>query len=201
MRCGLARYHLMQREAGALSAPQELALRRHVAGCPRCRAESVAERRLTDVLASLRTDYPCEIEIAESTLQRVAALGGLDRNPVPVVQLGWAALGALVWALLFLPALASHIVQLRAVLMTGWSLAAKLTGAAGQLASSLEGTLRIPLRLLQAMLDALAVFLSLGVVHRLVADGLALCFAVMCATIVVVVARDLRFPSAREGRA
>jgi anti-sigma factor RsiW len=185
MHCRRIQYLLLKREAAPLPPEQQHALSRHVAVCPRCAAEGAAQRRLTDALHALRTDYPFAIEVTQPVLQRVARLGVLDRNPVPLGQLGWAALVALVTAVLLLPPMLGVVA----------------TVGRGKLPQALGTLLRVPLQLLQAPVEALGVFLSLAVVPRLVQAGLVACLAIMGVTLVVVVAREFWDATPHAGRA
>jgi anti-sigma factor RsiW len=105
MRCGRAERSLAAAADGELSARQQRALDRHLAGCPTCRGELVTTGAVLRALSALPMEAEVPARLEQATLRRVrlAAAEETERGPG-----GW-------WSVWRLPAFGAAVVAVVAV--------------------------------------------------------------------------------------
>jgi len=180
---------------GLLDAAAESALRAHLASCPRCAAEARAEGRVRDALRTLREEYPGEIDVRARVGRRLAAGEFPYGAEASARQLGWAA----AFAAACLVGLGAGLRLLLPELPPLWNetagLVSALGGALEGLARVLIALLALPLKLFGVLIRTLGAFGSpLSRLEPLAFAAVALGYAGMSATAVLVLGRDLRRP-------
>lgn len=196
MRCRRAQQAMLERELGLASPEAERALARHLARCAPCADRQLAAGRLSAGLTSSRIDLPFEIDVVPALLPRLAALPPIDREEVPVRQLGWAAAAGFACALLLLACVVPLFPELSGIARGGWLLGRALLAAAGDLARPMVSLLSLPFRLLASLQGLAATVATLaGRLEPLGAGAVALGYAAMALTIVIAVGRDLKAPA------
>ena len=95
MICRQARMAIIEGELEPLSPSVEAELAHHLGRCPACAAVARAEAQLAVDLATLREEYPFELDVRGRVAQSIQGFGAPHHDEVTVRQLGWAAAAAL----------------------------------------------------------------------------------------------------------
>jgi hypothetical protein len=148
MICKHARLAIIERELEPLSASRETALTRHLGRCPGCASVARAEARLAVDLATLREEYPFELDVRARVEQSIRARGTPHHDEVTVRQLGWAAAAAAFVALLLLGFSREMAPEVLRMAQDALAAAAGLSDATSQLTSAGATLLAIPIKLL-----------------------------------------------------
>ena len=144
-------------------------------------------------LLSLRGEIPWEIDVRSTVMERLRALGGIDRDEISVAQLGWSAAFASIWVLALLAGLGWLLPESVPLIGELAGLIRALGDAAAAAGAALLALLALPFKLAAILVKPLG---ALGTLLRqlepLGVAAVAVSYAAMAATISLVVGRDLR---------
>ena len=73
MRCRRAQAAVVERGSGLLAPAEELALQRHLKGCPDCASEERIEHLLRAELSALRQEIPYPVDVRARVMPRIRA--------------------------------------------------------------------------------------------------------------------------------
>lgn len=193
MDCRSARKAIVERGPGPLAPGAEEALRRHLESCESCRAEEAVERRLKLDLESLRGSYPHALDVRPRVMREIESLGAVEREDVPVRQIGWAAAAALACCAALLGSLPWLLPELSPVLGQIKIMASTFGRVLAELVSPLISLITVPFKLVALTCRLATVFVSqLSRLEPAAITAAALCYMAMAATITLIVGRDLK---------
>jgi anti-sigma factor RsiW len=201
MSCPVNRSRLVELELGLLPPGHAARLRAHIERCEACATSALDERRLSESLAVLRGEIPFEIDVTARVVRRIGEIAPKDHGDVPAWQLGWAAATAACLAVVVFASFVLVSGDLALVARDAWTAARGLTETLGRGLSALLSLVAVPFRILVWLLDQLS---RLGpLVARLepfVVASSAGAIAIMAATVILVVSRDLRIRAIDSAR-
>jgi hypothetical protein len=193
MRCRDAERALLEQSLGTARHETLSGLSDHLERCPACAARERDERRMLRDLASLHGEIPWEVDVGPTVMERIQALGEINRDEISVAQLGWSAATAAVWVAVLIASL-TWVVPDSAPLVAALAGSARAFGEALAAAgAALLALLALPFKLAGALAKPLGAFGTLlRQLEPLGITAVAASYAAMAATIFLVVGRDLR---------
>jgi len=193
MRCPDAKKALLERSLGTALPELLSGLSEHLEHCAACAERERSEQRMLRDLLSLRGEIPWEIDVRSTVMERLRALGGIDRDEISVAQLGWSAAFASIWVLALLAGLGWLLPESVPLIGELAGLIRALGDAAAAAGAALLALLALPFKLAAILVKPLG---ALGTLLRqlepLGVAAVAVSYAAMAATISLVVGRDLR---------
>jgi hypothetical protein len=193
MDCRGAGKAIVERSLGLLAPGAEAQLKRHLEGCESCRAEVIIEHRLKLDLESLRGSFPHAIDVRPGVMREIVSLGPVEREDVPVRQIGWAAAAAIACCIALLGSLPSLLPEISPFLGQIKVMASTFGRVLAELVSPLLSLMTVPFKLVGLAYRLAAVFVSqLSRLEPAAITAIAFCYMAMAATITLVVGRDLK---------
>jgi len=193
MRCRSVRAALLDRELGLGAPAVDAALDRHLESCASCAAGASVEAGLSELLAGLRSSSPPAIDVTARVMRGLPELRPSRGEDVSSRQLGWATAAALTAVAGLLAGFWRMLPTLTHAAGDAWTTASGLRHSLGTVLAATATLASHGLETVARLFDALApMAVALRGLEPVAVSALALSAAVMAATIVLVVGRDLR---------
>ncbi len=187
------RKSLLDHELGIASPGSVAALRSHLESCQGCAELARGERTLSHDLAGLRMEFPFEIDVTTRVLHEVQTLPAAPRDVVSPASLGWASAVAAAAGLALAVALWQMLPELTPLISAGSDLLAPVGGALVKLAGAALDVLLVPLNMLWSLAGKLLGLTGrLASWEPLLTVALGLGYGLMAVIIALFVGRDIK---------